>query len=197
MIASILRTVLLLACLSVPAAAMAQSTTPAPGNGGPGMMWGAPGMMGNGYRYHDGMGFGMGPGAMGPAFMTGCSSLGVMMSRRDHPDWATAWLDGQLAFAHSAIGITETQEPAWAQYVKIVRDRSIPIFSLHRDMMSAMWRDDLSFDEALALHIQVMEAHLAAMKATRDAALALYDALSPDQKKKAAWALSPSLCMMQ
>lgn len=41
-----------------------------------------------------------------------------------------------------------------------------------------------------------MEARLDAMKASRDTSLKLYDSLTPDPQKKAAWVLPQSMCMM-
>ena len=82
-------------------------------------------------------------------------------------------------------------------YADAVHDRSTQMLGTHQAMMDA-WRKDgsLAFDKAYDLHIQVMQAHLDAMKANRDAALKLYDGLTEDQRKKASWVLPASMCMM-
>ncbi|GAB2176973.1 hypothetical protein DLREEDagr8_25310 [Dongia sp. agr-C8] len=158
-------------------------------------MWGGDGP--NGYRY--------GPGMMGFGMMRGCPMMGGPMmgatmmgdtSGDDYQRSASAWLDGQLAYIHSELAITEAQETAWQGYATAIKERSGQMLSTHQTMMSAMWQDKLPFDQAYDLHIQVMESHLEATKATRDAALKLFHALTPDQQQKANLVLPQSMCMM-
>ncbi|WP_395022344.1 Spy/CpxP family protein refolding chaperone [Dongia sp.] len=152
------------------------------------MMWGGGGP--NGY----------GPGMMGFGMMRGCPMMaGSMMGAASDSDYqrsASAWLDGQLAYIHSELAITPAQEPAWDVYAAAIKARSGQMLSTHQTMMSAMWQDKLPFDQAYDLHIQAMESHLDAMKTTRDAALKLFHALTPDQQEKASWVLPQSMCMM-
>ena len=155
------------------------------------MMWDGRGMMGG-----NGMMWGGQPGMMGYGMMRGCPMMGAMMSGDNYQDSASAWLDGQLAYAHSEIAITPPQESAWKDYVAAVQAKSAVMWSSHQSMMGAMWQGGVPFDQAYDLHIQIMEAHLDAMKATRDASLKLFSALSPDQQKKASWVLPQSMCMM-
>jgi hypothetical protein len=183
-----LRALALTAALLAPVAALAQTEPEDQNYPGPGMMWGngagwGPGMMGR-----DG-GYGM---------MRGCPTMGGgMMRGEDFQHSAAAWLDGQLAYAHTELGITAAQEPLWKAYADAAHDRSTQMLGTHQAMMDA-WRKDgsLAFDKAYDLHIQVMQAHLDAMKANRDAALKLYDGLTEDQRKKASWVLPASMCMM-
>jgi hypothetical protein len=183
----------MIAALAVPGQSFAQSSQPGSGPnmmwGGPNMMWGGPGMMWN-------RGSGYGPGMMGNGMMGGCPMMGAMMGGGNYQQSAAAWLDGQFAYAHSEIGVTDAQEPAWKAYVSAVKDRSDQMIAGHQSMMGAMWQGGLPFDQAYSLHIDIMQAHLDAIRATRDAALKLYGALTPDQQKKASWVLPQSMCMM-
>ena len=193
---NILRALALSAMLLIPASAMAQSGSGNQNSPGPGMMWGGQGMMGGGQGNGYGNGYGYGPGMMGGGMMRGCPMMGGMMQGRGFQQSASAWLDGQLAYAHSELGITAAQEPVWKGYADAVHARSEAMISAHQSMMGAMWGGDLPFNEAYDLHIQVMESHLDAMKANRDAAMKLFDALTPEQQKKASWVLPQSMCMM-
>ena len=182
--------VLTLLAMLLPAAAGAQSNPPNADDFGPGMMWGSPG---NGW---------MGPGGGYGGMMRGCPMLGGGMGRGQMMGGgfarsAAAWIDGQLAYAHTELAITAAQEPEWKAYADSLHARNDQMLSTHRSMMAAMpAKDGLPFDQAYDLHIQVMEPHLAAMKANRDAALKLYKALTPEQQKKASWVLPPSMCGM-
>lgn len=187
-----LRALALATALLAPVAALAQSEPDDQNYPGPGMMWGngdgwGPGMMGRGGGY--GGGYGM---------MRGCPTMGGgMMRGGDFERSASAWLDGQLAYAHTELAIAAAQEPLWKAYADAVHERSSQMLGTHQAMMGA-WRQDggVAFDKAYDLHIQVMQAHLDAMKANRDAALKLYDGLTEEQRKKAAWVLPASMCMM-
>jgi hypothetical protein len=193
MLTKMLRVAVFAVALASPAVVLAQSTPPTQNYSGPNMMWGGPGMMWNGR----GMMWGGQPGALGYGMMRGCPMMGAMMNGGNYQGSASAWLDGQLAYAHSELAITPAQETAWKDYAAAVRDRSAQMWSPHQSMMGAMWQDDdVPFDQAYDLHIQVMQAHLDAMKTTREASLKLYSALSPDQRKKASWVLPQSMCMM-
>jgi hypothetical protein len=201
-------------------AAWAQSNTNPPTTP-PGMMWGGPGMMnGNGYMMGPGMigpgmmgpgmmGPGMmGPGMMGYGMMRGCPAMGAMMAGMmgggqggaadagEYQKSAGAWLDGQIAYAHGELAITAAQEPLWTAYVAAVKARSSQMLESHQSMMGAMWQGGLALDKAYDLHIAIMQAHLDAMKASRDATLKLYAALTPAQQQKASWVLPQSMCMM-
>jgi hypothetical protein len=218
MLTSSLRKLLLGLALVVPIVAAnpnagwAQSTTPpsTPPGYPPGMMWGGPGMMGgNGYMMGPGMmgqgiGPGIGPGMMGYGMMRGCPAMGAMMGYQagnapdagEYQKSAAAWLDGQIAYAHGELAITAAQEPVWATYVAAVKARSSQMLASHQSMMGAMWQGGLALDKAYDLHIEIMQAHLDAMKASRDATLKLFAALTPEQKQKASWVLPQSMCMM-
>ncbi len=184
------------AALAVATPALAQSDQPPsqwPGRNM--MMWGGDGP--NGYGY--------GPGMMGYGMMRGCPMMGgsmmggAMMGAVPGSDYqrsASAWLDGQLAYIHSELGIAQAQEAAWEGYAAAIKARSGQMLTTHQTMMTAMWQDKLPFDQAYDLHIQVMQSHLDAMKTTRDAALSLFRVLTPEQQEKANWVLPQSMCLM-
>ena len=194
---TILRALALTAVLLAPTAALAQSEPEQPYDG-PRMMWGeddgswGPGMMGRG----GGAGM-MGGCPMMGAMMRGPMMGGSMMGGEDFQRSASAWLDGQLAYTHTELGITEAQEPLWKAYVDSVHDRSAGMLAMHQAMWSARRQQQgVPFNEAYDLHIKLMEARLDAMKASRDTSLKLYNALTPEQQKKASWILPQSMCMM-
>ena len=192
MLVKMLKVLAVLAGLVVAAPVVAQSTPPGQPVG-PGMMWNGRGMMWGGNQPGN---YGYGPGMMGYGMMQGCPMMGAMMTGGDYQRSASAWLDGQLAYIHSELAITEAQEPVWKDYAAAVKSRSDRMLAAHRNLMGAIWQGGLPFDQAYNLHIEVMQSHLDAMKATRDAALKLYGTLTPDQQKKAAWVLPQSMCMM-
>lgn len=198
-----LRALALGAALLAPVPALAQSDSDDQNTAGPGMMWNGPGMMwgngdGNGWGpgmmgrggYGNGYGYGMMGGCQGGAAMGGPMMGGGNVQRS-----ASAWLDGQLAYAHTELGITADQEPAWKAYAAAVHDRTDQMLATHQAMWGAR-REGLPFDQAYDFHIKLMEDRLEALKASRDSALKLYKALTPEQQKKASWVLPQSMCMM-
>ena len=155
-----------------------------------GMMWG--GMMWGGNSPGD---YRAGAGMVGFGMMRGCP----MMAGAGGPDFqrsASAWLDGQLAYLHSELDISDAQEPAWKAFAAAIRDRSGLMLTRHQSMMRTLWQDDLPFDQAYDAQIEMMQAHLEALKATKTAALTLYRALTPEQRQRAARALPQSMCLM-
>lgn len=115
-------------------------------------------------------GGGMGPNAMGqgqPGMGRRGAGMGVMVDAR------LTYLKGQLA-------ITEAQEPAWAAYAAAVKGRIDTMQGNRAGMLDAM--ENGNAVDRMDVRIAAMEAMLDALKATRAATVALYDALSPDQK---------------
>jgi hypothetical protein len=101
-----------------------------------------------------------------------------------------------MAYLHSELGISDAQEPVWKTFAAAIRDRSGQMLTRHQSMMSALWQDDLPFDQAYDTQIEFMQSHLEAMKATKAAALGLYRALTPEQQRRAARVLPQSMCLM-
>lgn len=183
---TVLPALALATALLAPLPVLAQSDSDGPPYG-PGMMWDddggwGPGMMGRGGGY---------------GMMRGCPMMGgAMMRGGDFQRSASAWIEGQLAYAHTELGITAEQEPLWKGYADAVRARSAEMLETHRTMMQTMWQRDAPLDQVYDLHISVMESHLATMKANRDTVMKLYKALTPEQQEKASWVLPRAMCMM-
>lgn len=166
----------------LPAAAMAQtSMTP----GSPGHM-GQYGMMGHMMMDHGSMGM-----------MGGCPMFGMGMGMmHNQGGMATRYLDSRITYLKSELAITEAQTAAWNAYVAAVRSNYASMGTMHQQMMGWMGQPSSGATQMLDWHIAAMESRLAAMKALKPAAEALYAVLSPDQKQKADYLLPRTGCMM-
>ena len=143
--------------------ALAQTNAPGMGGGmmgqnGEMMGQGGQGMMGGG---GDGMGAGM---------MTGQEDLKAMV-------------EGRLAYVKTALSITEEQATAWKAYEDAARADVQSMQTVHQAMMTAMQSG--SAIDRMQTHITMMQARLDALKVLEPAAETLYQALTPEQKKKA------------
>jgi hypothetical protein len=91
---------------------------------------------------------------------------------------------GLFAFLKAELGITEAQTHAWTAYTA----QLTPLIKKHQDAMQ-MTPDQAAkprtWIERLADNEARLSEHLEAMKKIRPAATALYEALTPEQKKKA------------
>ncbi len=130
----------------------------------------AGGMMG-GPMHGSGMGADMGGGsdrgmmmAMGP--MVGCP--------HQHQD-----ADAFLSRTHASLNITAAQEAAWAVYAAAYRRHAGEMG------MGAMRRQMGSVPDRVRHHSDMMERHLASMRALRDSLDALYAVLTPEQRAAA------------
>ena len=139
----------------------ALAQTNAPGMGG-GMMGQNGEMMGQG-------GQGM-MGGMGAGMMTGQEDLKAMV-------------EGRLAYVKTALSITEEQATAWKAYEEAARADVQSMQTVHQAMMTAMQSG--SAIDRMQTHITMMQARLDALKVLEPAAETLYQALTPEQKKKA------------
>ncbi|MFZ5931950.1 MAG: Spy/CpxP family protein refolding chaperone [Pseudomonadota bacterium] len=92
--------------------------------------------------------------------------------------------EGFFAFLKAELGITDAQNAVWTAYTAQLK----PLIKQHQDAMQMMpspgakprnWIERLTDSEA------AVSEHLEAMKKIRPAATALYEALTPEQKKKA------------
>ena len=139
----------------------ALAQTNAPGMGG-GMMGQNGEMMG---QSGQGMLWGMGAG-----MMTGQEDLKAMV-------------EGHLAYVKTALSITEEQATAWKAYEEAARADVQSMQTVHQAMMTAMQSG--SAIDRMQTHITMMQARLDALKVLEPAAETLYQALTPEQKKKA------------
>ena len=142
--------------------ALAQTNEPGTGDG----------MMGQGGK---GM---MGRGMMGPGMMMGMGA-GMMMGQED----LKAMVEGRLAYVKTELSITEEQATAWKAYEDAARADVQSMQTVHQAMMTAMQSG--SAIDRMQTHITMMQARLDALKVLEPAAETLYQALTPEQKKKA------------
>ncbi|MCF4164108.1 Spy/CpxP family protein refolding chaperone [Zavarzinia compransoris] len=147
--------------------------------GGMGMIGGSCPTMGmmNGGMGPGGMAQGGGPGMGQPGMgQPGMGQSG--MGRRG--GGMGVMVDARLTYLKGQLAITEAQEPAWAAYAAAVKGRVDTMQGNRAGMMDAM--ENGNAVERMDVRIAAMEAMLDALKATRDATVALYDALDADQK---------------
>ena len=149
----------------------ALAQTNEPGTGG-GMMGRNGEMIGQG-----GQGM-MGGGMMGPGMMSGMGA-GMMMGQED----LKAMVEARLAYVKTALSITEEQATAWKAYEDAARADVQSMQTVHQAMMTAMQSG--SAIDRMQTHITMMQARLDALKVLEPAAETLYQALTPEQKKKA------------
>ncbi len=117
-------------------------------------------------------------GQMGPGMGGGARPMmGMMLTNTE----------GGLAFLKSELGITGEQKGVWDAYVAQVK---LLIGQSRENMRTMQTMHDpatkpLTWIEWLIHSETRMNSHVQAVKNIRPAATALYDALSPEQKKKA------------
>lgn len=128
----------------------------------------------------------MGGGMMGMMPMMGMQAGPQGMMGWDHPMMGMMITHsvGLFAFLKAELGITEAQTHAWTAYTA----QLTPLIKKHQDAMQ-MTPDQAAkprtWIERLADNEAILSEHLEAMKKIRPAATALYEALTPEQKKKA------------
>lgn len=145
------------------AASILGLATLAPGFADDDWHWGH-GMMGKwfmGEMMDDGMMEGWGPG--------------MMMGRRFTAE--------RLDALKSELGITDAQTKPWDNYVTALQAARESMRDVHVKVMEAEFPRKLP--ERVAMHQAMMSARMASMKTVDDATLALYNALSDEQKSKA------------
>lgn len=169
---------IMLACLALPAAAQQPQPPGPPGMMmGPGGGWGrGPGMMGQGPGMGPGPGGMCAPGMMGPGWGMG-PGMGPMMGGPGD------FVEGRIAFLKAELKITPEQETVWKAYADAMREASGSMQAMHDQMMSGGM--PATMPERMQWHEQMMASRLAAERSLQEAAVPLYKALSPEQKKVA------------
>jgi|LNFM01.1.fsa_nt_gb hypothetical protein len=153
-----------------------------PGMMGPGMYMGygtgnmptmGPGMMGPGM--HMGYGMGnmpmMGPGMMGQMAMGGVGDI-------------NSYADTRATYLKAQLGITEPQASVWNAYLGAFRAHLTAMQQHHQAMMTGMVAGITSAQRANAM-VASMDACHKAITDLKTAYVALYQALTPEQKQRA------------
>lgn len=131
-------------------------------------------------------GQGMGPGMMGQYGM-GMMGHGVMNDMGP-------MMEGRLAYMKAELGITAEQTAAWGDYAKAVKERVSSMQKTRTEMMKVMHSG--SALDRLDARTKAMENMVESLKAVRPAVVALYNALTADQKKKADALIGMDCCMI-
>jgi hypothetical protein len=127
----------------------------------------------------------MAQGPMGNSQRGGMMGHGMMgMDWQDMPMRFGSMAEGRIAFLRAELGITKEQEPAFDEFAAAVRASTAKMGEMRQMMMQTM-QGQGSASERYDARVQMMEARLEAMKATRDALLKLYAALTDEQKLQA------------
>jgi hypothetical protein len=143
------------------------------------------GMTGRGMMGRGMMGQGMmGQGMMGQGMM-GQGMMAQGMAGRGMGRWAghdpLRHLEGTLAFYRAELGITDAQGGAWNAFADAVRAAAKGLAAAHQ----AASGEDGSAPDQMQRSIALLSAHLEALKQIQAAAVPLYAALTPEQKKAA------------
>lgn len=142
-------------------------------------------------RYGSGMMQGMGPGMMGgdDGAFGPMGRMGRMMMGDPGRHMA-----GRLAFIEAELGITEGQRPLWEAYAAAAREAADSMADMHARMQDLTGLPALP--ERLALMEELMESRLAALRAVREQATALYEGLTPEQRALADAVMGMGMGMM-
>lgn len=157
--------------------------------------------MGQGPRSGSGMMQGMGQGqgmpmqgmGQGQGMPTGSGDMGQMMQMMQRMMAMRAGagmmrhldrIESHLAYARTALHITDAQAPQWNAFAEIARASA---HGLRQALTTAMQSagQPLSAPEQLERHAGLLAAQLEAMRAMARAAKPLYDVLSDEQKSTA------------
>jgi hypothetical protein len=146
-----------------------------------------PGMMG-----HGGM---MGPGMMGGGMMGGSCPMmgGAAGGMMGGAAGGAVHADGRVAFLKAELAITDAQTAPWNAYATALKKSLEGRQAMHESMAKVMAAN--SPVERIDAQLAAMETRVASLKEMKPALTALYEALSPDQRKKAD-ELLPSMGMM-
>jgi LTXXQ motif family protein len=113
----------------------------------------------------------MGPGGMMPP--------GTMCA-----DMMASHAEARIVALKSQLKITEAQTPQWARFADALRASGKGMADMHQAMMRPM-PPSKTLSEQLADREQMLAAHLASVKAIREALQPLYATFSDEQKKLA------------
>lgn len=92
-------------------------------------------------------------------------------------------VEGRIATLKSELKITDAQKALWDQFADALRATAKSMNGMFGQMMQA--KSALSLPARLDAHETMLSAHLASLKALKDALDPLYASLSDDQKKRA------------
>ena len=134
------------------------------------------------------MGPGMMPGGMG---MMNCPMMGMMAEHKE----------GYIAFLKTELAITDAQANVWDPFANAIRElagkmQAMPMGSMMGGGMMGGGQERTPLPDALKQSVETMQAHLDGLKAVRDAAGPLYQALSQEQRAKADQLLGCPMHMM-
>jgi len=120
----------------------------------------------------------------------GCPMMGMMMGGGDRP----MYREGRVAFLKAELAITDAQAKVWDAYADQLKQNMQSMHDMRKTMMAA--RSGKTPVERLDSRITAMEGRVKALKEIKPKLVALYDALSDEQKKKADQLLTGMGCMM-
>lgn len=120
----------------------------------------------------------------------GCPMMDMMMGGGDMP----MYRKGRIAFLKAELAITDAQAKVWDAYAEALKKNMQNMQDVHKTMMEA--GSAKTPVERLDAHIAAMQGRLQALMDVRPALVALYDALSDDQKKTANDLMTGVGCMM-
>lgn len=171
----ILVSVVALACAGFGVGALAEqagdSGKTSDGKTSDGMAQGG-GMM-HGGMMHGGM---MGHGMMGQGgMMGGCPMMGM--------DEGSSYVEGRLGFLKAELAVTDAQKDVWAAFGDALKHNFENMQATRKSMMESM--QGKTPVERLDAHIATMEGRVKTLKEVKPVLAKLYDALSPEQRKKA------------
>ncbi len=120
--------------------------------------------------------------------------MGGMMGWGGDNDQGQSFAEGRVAFLKAELAITDAQQGVWTAYADAVRKNLVNMQGMHARMLEMIAATTPV--ARLDAHIAAMDGRLGALKEMRPALVALYDALSGDQKQKADELLTGMGCMM-
>ena len=115
-------------------------------------------------------------GMMGRGGMSG--GMHSMMTLMQHPE-------GQIAFLKAELKITAAQETAWSTFADALRAYATQMNGTRDTMPPQSGPEAKPLPDSLSSRIQMMETHLASLKAYQDAVTKIYGTLTDEQKKTA------------
>ncbi len=165
--------------------------TPAPAPGPGGMMAGPAGMPGcpmmSGMMGGQGGTMGMQAEAKGsPPDMTQMMPMmhNMMAMMSAETGMMAPHVEGRIAALKTELKITEAQTAQWTRFADALRATAKSMNDMHLSMTAMRpGKDAKPLPDRLAAREQAMSAHLAALKAEREALQPLYAAFSDEQKK--------------
>jgi hypothetical protein len=113
--------------------------------------------------------------------MSMMSSMMTMMSAEN--GMMSSHVEGRIASLKSDLKITAAQTPQWDRFADALRATARSMNGMYGQMMQA--KGTAALPARLEAQAQMISAHLASLKALKDALDPLYASLSDDQKKRA------------